>query len=117
MFVKMRETLSTMDGAFLGGKVYELADAIGASWVRAGLATSSEIPPEFFTSYYNRLDVGAGEPCFFEPFVGEFGHLVAHARFVHFHRAAEKWVCCREGEQVLFPSAEGFCTQWEDPFG
>lgn len=64
----------------------------------------------------SRLDEGAGHPCLFLPFVGEFGHLImSHMRMVHFHKASRKVVCCRPGEEVLFPSADEFVTDWRDP--
>ncbi len=64
----------------------------------------------------DRLDEGAGHPCLFLPFCGEFGHLImTHTRMVHFHKASRKVVCCRPGEEVLFPSADEFVTDWRDP--
>jgi FkbM family methyltransferase len=63
-----------------------------------------------------RLTEGAGRPCVFMPFLGEFGHeVMTHTRIVHYHQASEKIVCCRPGHQVLYPSATGFCTDWTDP--
>jgi hypothetical protein len=63
-----------------------------------------------------KLDDGAGRKCLFLPFIGEFGHLImTHIRQVHFHRAGRKIVCCRPGEEVLFPSADAFDTDWHDP--
>ena len=67
-------------------------------------------------SIYDRLAQGRGRPCLFLPFLGEFGHLMlTHVRLVHFSRASRKVVCCRPGEQVLFPSADAFVTDWADP--
>jgi hypothetical protein len=67
-------------------------------------------------SMLTRLAVGAGRPCLFLPFVGEFGHeVMTHIRLVHFHQASEKVVCCRPGHEVLYPSATSFVIDWQDP--
>jgi hypothetical protein len=36
-------------------------------------------------------------------------------RIVHWTNASEKIVCCRQGEQVLYPSATRFDLEWDDP--
>jgi hypothetical protein len=36
-------------------------------------------------------------------------------RLVHWHRASRKVVCCRPGEQVLYPAAHELFTGWTDP--
>jgi Glycosyltransferase family 9 (heptosyltransferase) len=116
MFVKMLESLGTPAGPHEAGEIYEVPDAIGVSWVRACMAEPSRRPPSFHVEFLKRLDDGAGEPCLFLPFLGEFGHLVmSHLRIVHFHRASRKIVCCKPGQEVLFPGAAAFCTDWTDP--
>jgi hypothetical protein len=49
------------------------------------------------------------------PYLGEFGYkLLNHVRFVHELEADAKLVCCRRGEELLYPSATGFEYDWED---
>jgi len=49
----------------------------------------------------------------FLPFRGEFGQmLMAHVRWVHGIKAERKIVCCRRGDEPLFPSATGFFYDW-----
>lgn len=118
MFVRMLHNLATTEGSYAAAEIYEVPDALGTSWVRGGLAVRTATPPQFIRDFLARLDIGAGEHCLFLPFVGEFGHLImSHVRLVHFHNAAEKIVCCHPGEQVLFPSASQFVTDWTDPVG
>ncbi len=63
-----------------------------------------------------RLDDGAGRPCLFLPNAGEFGmRILTQVRMIHWHRASRKVVCCRPGEEVLFPSADEFVRDWDDP--
>jgi len=51
------------------------------------------------------------------PFYGEFGHFVnSFLRQVHYLVAPSKVVCCRNGEEVYFPSATGFFYDWTDQF-
>lgn len=116
MFIRMTQTIGTADDCYLAGQVYEPSDAIAVSFVRNGAAVWTQQPPEIITQLLQRLDVGAGKTVLFLPFVGEFGHLVmTHLRIVHFSRAFRKIVCCRPGEQVLYPSADLFFTAWENP--
>jgi hypothetical protein len=69
------------------------------------LADASEWPDEI-----------AG-PCVILPFLGEFGWFVhSFIRQVALLRSPEKIVCCRPGEELYFPSANGFLYDWEDPF-
>lgn len=50
------------------------------------------------------------------PFFGEFGWLILkHIRHVHKIKAARKIVCCQKGQEVLYPSATEFFTNWIDP--
>lgn len=112
----MLTSLGTVHGCFQQGETYELADALGASFCLGRIAVRTTEPPEIYTRFMARLDDGAGEPCLFLPFVGEFGHLVmTHIRLVHWHKAAHKAVACRDHERVLFPSANEFVTDWIDP--
>ena len=49
------------------------------------------------------------------PYHGEFGcMLLCHIRFVHELRAESKIVCCRRGEELLFPSASAFEYGWKE---
>ena len=117
MFVKLLRTLSTPDGELVEGHVYDVPDSHALAYISNGVAIQTDMPVEFASDFYaDRLNPGAGEKCLFLPFVGEFGHLVmSHIRIVHWHKAAYKIVCCRPGEEVLFPSADEFVTDWVDP--
>lgn len=67
-------------------------------------------------SVFARLDHGAGRPCVFLPFLGEIGWLIMwHMRLVHFSKAARKIVCCHRGQECLFPTADEFFYDWQDP--
>ena len=51
----------------------------------------------------------------FLPWRGEFGQMImAHVRWVHQHPAATKVVCCRRGDEALFPSAVDYFYDWAD---
>lgn len=76
----------------------------------------SEITADEVNDLDQRLVDGDGRPCLFLPFLGEFGHeVMSHVRIVHFHTASAKTVCCRAGQEVLYPSADAFVTDWVDP--
>ena len=65
---------------------------------------------------YRRLEIGADGTALFLPHVGEFGHrILTGIRLVHFNKARTKIVCCRPGEEVLYPAAARFYTDWPDP--
>lgn len=52
---------------------------------------------------------------FFLPWRGEFGQmLMHHVRWIHADPAEFKVVCCRPGDEPLFPSAAKFFYNWED---
>src|SRR5690606_19352583 len=112
----MHKTLSGHPAPKRRGFVYECDEAEGEELVRRGLAEETQTPPPHIADLLARLDDGAGEPVLFLPFVGEFGHLsMSHVRMVHFHRASRKAVCCQPGQEVLFPSADEYFTDWTDP--
>jgi len=112
----MNESLSTPEQTYHVGQTYLLHEQIAAMWEVSGIATPTETPPEYIARFYARLNEGAGKPCIFTPHLGEFGHqIISGIRLVHWHKASEKVVCCREGEQVLFPSASSFVTDWTSP--
>jgi len=51
----------------------------------------------------------------FLPNYGEFGSLVHKLiRLVHYHKANKKIVCCKRGEESLFPTADKFYYDWVD---
>src|ERR1035437_4674171 len=89
-----------------------------AFWIRCQYPHLFEDPlPDSSPEIARRLKDGEGKRCLFLPFLGEFGHLLmSHIRFTHFHSASEKIVCCRPGEECLFPSASSFVTDWSHPF-
>jgi hypothetical protein len=116
MFVEMLETIGTAVGPYRRGEIYDVVDEIAADWTRANFARETTTPPAEVAKLFERLEDGAGKPCLFLPFTGEFGHQVlSHLRIVHFHRASEKAVACLPGEEVLYPSASGFVTNWDHP--
>jgi len=116
MFVKMLKTYATPTNCFLFRHRYDVEDAIAADWIAKSIAEHTTQPPTHIEMLLARLDVGAGEDCLFLPFVGEFGHeIMSHIRMVHFHKASTKVVCCRPGNEVLYPSADSYVTDWTDP--
>jgi hypothetical protein len=116
MFILMRDSLATPEQCYQQGESYEVTDAHGTYWIRCGKAVPTTQPPRLIAELLSRLDLGAGQTALFLPFVGEFGHLcMSHLRIVHFNRATTKIVCCRKGQEVLFPSADSFVTDWTDP--
>jgi len=116
LFFRMRESLGTPDASYHRGVIYQLPEAQGREWVAKGLADATDEMPEDHRRVYAMLDDGAGEPCLFLPFLGEFGHkIMSHIRLVHWHKASRKIVCCRPGEEVLYPSAAECFTDWENP--
>lgn len=49
----------------------------------------------------------------FLPWRGEFGQMImAYVRWFHL-QTGRKIVCCREGDESLFPTAAGFYTKWD----
>lgn len=116
MYVAMNETVATPQMVYRQGWLYVVPDRLAAEWIRAGFARESQDKPAYVQQLLDRLDDGAGQPCLFLPFVGEFGHMImTHVRLVHWHKASRKVVCCRVGEECLYPSADEFVTDWEDP--
>lgn len=116
MYVEMQTNCATANGPLVKGTVYELEFDQAASLVSAGFARTTTTRPPEIQRLYDRLDDGEDKRVVFMPFVGEFGHLImSHVRIVHFNRAAVKIVCCRPGQEVLFPSASGFITDWTHP--
>lgn len=52
--------------------------------------------------------------CFL-PFRGEFGwYLMNFVKRVHGFQHSNKWVCCKPGHEILFPSATNFFYDWND---
>jgi hypothetical protein len=112
----MLETVSCIHETYVKGKIYEITDAIAVSFLGAKHAEISLIPPDFVKEIQARMALETGKNVLYLPFCGEFGHLImSHIRLVHFSKAKTKVVCCREGEQVLFPTASSFVTDWVDP--
>jgi len=51
----------------------------------------------------------------FLPNYGEFGPVIDKlVKIVHFHKSPKKIVCCKKGEEALYPSADEFFYDWED---
>jgi hypothetical protein len=62
-----------------------------------------------------KLELGVGGKAVFLPFQGEAGWWLMHAiRLVHFSQAIHKTVCCKRGQECLFPSADAFDYDWAD---
>lgn len=116
MFIVPRQALATATGTYRARVIYDVPDDVGQEWTDKGLATKTSMPPQYIQELYQRLGQSSGKPCFFLPFVGEFGHeIMSHIRLVHFSSASEKLVCCKQGHQALYPSAAMCITDWEDP--
>lgn len=116
MWIKANERIDTPQGRLLRGDIGEVYDALGVFMKLKGRAVEVPEPADVEERFQVRLQNGAGKPCLFMPFVGEFGHqIMYHIRLVQFHQASEKIVCCRRGFEVLYPSATAFDYDWEDP--
>jgi len=118
MYVQFLENIATADACFVAGEVYEMWDAKAAQMIRGGVAIQTDRPPDYAAELYELLEESKGEKVIFLPPAGwEFGHIVmSFVRIVHFHKAAEKVVCIRPGWEPLFPTADSFEYDWEDPF-
>lgn len=116
MFLRFRKSISGAT-AYRAGKLYDVSDLDAAELVAKGYAEPSTVPPPHVADLLARLDDGADRPCLSLPYSGiEFGHVIcSHIRLTHFHKSSRKVVCCRPGEQVLFPSAAAHVTDWTDP--
>ncbi len=116
MLIEVLISLGTLSGPYNAGQVYDVADTLGTEWVAKGFARATTKPTTDHQALLDRLDGGAGRPCLFAPSFGEFGHRIMTAiRIVHWHKASRKVVCCKPGEEVLYPSAHEFVTDWTDP--
>lgn len=140
MLLTFVENISTDHGAYVAGQTYDVLDRDAESWVRVGYARLTDgaaisdsfadiitqmrrqrrgpviDPAKLEAGMLARLDIGAGETALFMPFLGEVGWLVMwHMRLVNFSRASRKIVCCRRGQECLFPSASEFFYDWQDP--
>lgn len=62
---------------------------------------------------FAKIEQADGRPALFLPFVGETGwRLMWHIKLVHLSRATFKVVCCKLGEECLYPSADDFAYGW-----
>ncbi len=58
-----------------------------------------------------------GEPVVILPYYGEFGHFVnSYIRQVEYIGATHKIVCCHPGDEIYFPSANGFYSEWIEKY-
>lgn len=117
MYVKMLRSLVTPAETFAAGRVYDVGPSLAKRWEEEGKALPTDECPPAIKTLQQRLEHGAGRSCLFLPPAGmEFGHeVMTHLRIVHFHKASYKVVCCRSGNEVLYPSADAFVTDWHDP--
>ena len=101
---------------FIPGEVAILPDDDAAPLIRCGYVAKTDKNPPEIASFLAKLTENDGEKALFLPFLGEFGHLImTHIRVVHWSKTARKVVCCQPGEEVLYPSAAEFCTDWHHP--
>jgi len=55
------------------------------------------------------------KPCIILPNYGEFGwFIMRHIRLSHIIKSPYKIVCCKEGEELYFPTANEFYYEWKD---
>jgi hypothetical protein len=96
--------------------VYDVPPAFAKPWIDSNIAKPSADIPHDIRPLFDRLDIGRNQTALFLPFIGEFGHeVMTHLRIVHFNKAEYKIVCCRPGNEALYPSADEFVTDWQDP--
>ena len=116
MWIKVNQKVITPHETLEAGDVGEVYDSLGVYLKLRGRAIQVEVPDDVEQRFQMRLNQGAGLPCVFYPFLGEFGHqIMYHMRLVHFHKASRKTVCCRRGFEVLYPSADAFDYDWTNP--
>lgn len=116
MWVKMSEPYRYLGRLLNPGETIDIAGFVGTQLIAFNMAEKATEPTDLRERFLERLNVGAGRPCVFLPFVGEFGHkIMYHMRLVEWHEASEKIVCCRRGEEVLYPSADAYFYDWTDP--
>jgi hypothetical protein len=116
MIVKIIESVVTPVQQYTEGMVYDVPDVFGREWCDRGLAEPSNEIPHDVRALFDRLDIGKDGTALFLPHIGEFGHeVMTQMRIVHFNRARHKIVCCRPGNECLYPSATQFVTTWNDP--
>lgn len=61
-------------------------------------------------------ELSVGDATLFLPHYGEFGwRILTSVRYIHQHLAAKKIVCCRHGDECLYPGAAHFFYDWENP--
>jgi hypothetical protein len=114
--VQIVESFATADAGYQAGQIVTIPRWFAAELLMRGLANETDQPTDEQSQFNERFRFGSGQPCLFLPFVGEFGHAIMHhVRFIHFHEASRKVVCCRKGDEVLFPIADEFVTNWTDP--
>lgn len=117
MYVKMTRTIVTPAEIFSAGVVYDVGPGQGGRWIEGGKAKPTDDQPAAVQTLSARIHAASGRPALFLPPAGmEFGHeVMTHVRIVHFNKAAFKVVCCRPGNEVLYPTANMFFTEWSDP--
>ncbi|MBV8780742.1 MAG: hypothetical protein JO353_05030, partial [Phycisphaerae bacterium] len=116
MYIRMLTSLANPTEVFQQGLIYDFTERVGRHFIQQGIGEFSADPPSDIAALLDRIAAGENKPCLFLPFIGEFGHQVMwHMRYVQFHRASEKIVCCREADRVLYPSATEFVCDWTDP--
>lgn len=58
---------------------------------------------------------GSDKNTVFLPNFGDFGPVIHKLiKIVHFFQAPKKIVCCKKGDEALFPSADDFYYDWDD---
>lgn len=116
MFIKVLQNFATVERGFITGEVCEVDDFNGDVWSMNGLCECTTDKPPHIINFFDRLDAAKDRPAIFLPHLGEFGHVcMTGIRLVHWNTASEKIVCCKPGEEVLYPSAAGFVTDWKMP--
>jgi hypothetical protein len=116
MWIKLNEPFQYLGKRMEAGETCEVAGFVAQALIAFDRAVEVDEPDNLREQFLQRLNIGANKPCLFLPFVGEFGHkIMYHIRLLQWHRASRKVVCCRPGDEVLYPSADEFVTDWADP--
>lgn len=114
--VRTTKNFSCRGGVYLAGETHMVPDDVAEAMLDVRAAVIDGKPPTWLLELHRRFDAGIEEPCLFLPYVGEFGHkIMSHIRIVHLHAASHKVVCCQAGNEVLYPSADEFVTDWDHP--
>jgi hypothetical protein len=113
MSIRMLDVIQFEGTLYKRAAIYYVTPKIGKMFIAQKWAEETQDPPEEIQCIEDKTT--CHPKTLFLPNVGEFGHVIMSGiRIVHFNKSPHKIVCCRKGQEVLYPSATEFYTDWED---